>query len=479
MIPTVARVDPFGSNLSSQPAICLEGGGARGFTTGFAALAELERHGLLSRFGAISSVSGGTWANVLFCYGNEHGDRGQFLGTSGGNGYCDISDPGSITQDNVGHLDDKCARVCSAGDTGDASYLQSFLENFGDVVQAWTAALEKFYLKPFGIDDTRDLAHRNTSPLPLFCATFASPQGYSGEPTVYEMWPSCVGTFVKRNAQYQADFAPSLSLPLGYYTDTASAWAPLSHVDDAHACVKTPFGLTDIAVASSYAPGAVTDTLPDVDSAQLTRPLLYRENGSLRELPSAVLADGGVVDNLGIIPLVQRGVRTILCLANEGASLKFEPPPNPDPYCNVDYTILALFGRPIPSDASFGQYLRYENAHIFEEDDISIMVNAMKESLDTDDGILCSFQVRTVRNDFYQIQAGTQHTIVLFYPSVPKNWHDSLTDDYVRGIVAGKDLPFVATGVANVSKEESNLIASMVAWTMERRLDVITSALGP
>ena len=185
-----------------------------------------------------------------------------------------------------------------------------------------------------------------------------------------------------------------------------------------HACVKTPFGLTDIAVASSYSPGAVTDTLPDVDSAQLTRPLLYRENASLRELPSAVLADGGVVDNLGIIPLVQRGVRTILCLANEQASLEFEPD-NP-PYCNIDYSILALFGRPIPSDVPFGQYLRYENAHIFEEDDISVMVNAMKESLSTNDGILCSFQVRTVRNDFYKIQAGTQHTIVLFYPSVPK-----------------------------------------------------------
>ncbi|MCB1613801.1 MAG: hypothetical protein KDI60_18905, partial [Xanthomonadales bacterium] len=70
--------------------LCLSGGGSRALTCAMGQLRALDHLGLMDQIFAISSVSGGTWANTLYTYLPATISDADFLGTP-------VLDPGQLT----------------------------------------------------------------------------------------------------------------------------------------------------------------------------------------------------------------------------------------------------------------------------------------------------------------------------------------------------------------------------------------------
>lgn len=75
---------------SGSIGLCLSGGGSRALTCAMGQLRALDHLGVMDRIFAISSVSGGTWANSLYTYLPATISDADFLGTP-------VLDPGKLT----------------------------------------------------------------------------------------------------------------------------------------------------------------------------------------------------------------------------------------------------------------------------------------------------------------------------------------------------------------------------------------------
>src|SRR5262249_843093 len=64
---------------SPVTGVCFSGGGSRALTCALGQLSALNSMGLLSRFNYISSVSGGSWASVLYTFLPTTISDSQFL----------------------------------------------------------------------------------------------------------------------------------------------------------------------------------------------------------------------------------------------------------------------------------------------------------------------------------------------------------------------------------------------------------------
>lgn len=89
-LPAVQTAVPGVQASPSAIGLCLSGGGSRALTCAMGQLRALDALGLMDQIFAISSVSGGTWANSLYTYLPASISDADFLGTA-------VLDPSQLT----------------------------------------------------------------------------------------------------------------------------------------------------------------------------------------------------------------------------------------------------------------------------------------------------------------------------------------------------------------------------------------------
>jgi hypothetical protein len=222
---------------------------------------------------------------------------------------------------------------------------------------------------------------------------------------------------------------------------------------------------------SSWALGSFINSLelPDFLDKEL-----YIENYfNKTENNEFLFTDGGTVNNEGIIPMVQRNFKTIVCCVNSDIKFNY--------FISDDYTIetlpldfrlASLFGINLTKNFFDERIYDFTNAQIFKKENFYALIEEMNNIDKKGDGIVCKIEVETIENTWYNIPANRKHTLIIIYPSVPENWFNLLKPEIQR-IVEKKNLPYVRTQLVGINAESSNLIASMTSWTVNKYMDAI------
>jgi hypothetical protein len=494
------------SNEPIENVLCLSGGGSRSFLLSIIIMRELERAKKLNEFKLIGSVSGGSWANCLYRYG-KYESRDVFLGKS--------LEPENITINSINTIDSKCVLSCVNNKVSDLikngeSELQDLFEianGTRNVSDIWKFLIYELYLKPFSVSDNKFYADSKEQlnnillnqpnlqeddfilpnitnlPYPLYMSTIVGPTSLepyesskNAQFTIFELTSQNAGVYYAQNngiiKYVNEENTASSNIDIEGFVNSQAFNGNLSNNKKTTRITNVNSILNTISI-SSWAIGAYLDTI-----GVLLESFYYVQKFTNRNNTTEMLfADGGAINNEGIISMVQRKTKKIFSCIN--TNLKFNYYIDKSFNYNLNnvptsFIFASLFGIITNDNLSPIEKRSYDfkNAHIFKKENYNTLINAMHEVEQKGDGIICTVEVETIENTWYNISAGNKIELTIFYNSLPLNWYNKL-DDSIKSIVDEKKLPFISTNLAEISAEEIHLVDSMTSWTMRKYMDKI------
>ena len=485
--------------------LCLSGGGSRSFLLSMVIMRELENKNKINSFDLIGSVSGGSWANCMFQYG-KYRSREEYLGKS--------ILPENLSQETINNISSNCVLSCVNNNL--IEYFEnSILKeskniNIKDLSLSdiWSKIINAFYLNSFSVDGNKfhlnkkkELTEVLTNqpnlneddfilpqskyPPALFMCTIAGPKSLSpynvdknSNFTIYEMNHKYSGIYYapdNGNITYQNEKNnKSKKIEVEGYINS-QAFNGFLQKDKQTVLLDKKGSILDTISLSSWAPGSFLDSLP-IQSDD--RDIYFEKNFiNKKENNNFLFTDGATINNHGIIPMVQRKVKNIFaCINSKSKFTYYIDKQNNYTTSNIpiDFTFATLFGVITNSDLSYVSKKSndFTNTHIFETKYFNKLIDIMNKVEKKGNGIVCSIEVETIENKWYNIKAGNKINLTIFYNSLPINWYNKLDSD-LQQIVDNKNLPFIPTKAADISADEINLIDSMTSWTINSYIDNI------
>lgn len=455
------------TDITSRPniGVCFSGGGTRAMSAAMGQMRALNQYKLFPAIRYISCVSGGSWASTIFCYYR-----------TGATGDDDLLGPVTpaekITQR---HLDTSLtsahlaygATKWLAGIIAEWELFPDFEYTSNDV---WIYSISEAYLQDFGLFDAHSAAY-HPSKLPYYSwddnsvadikaknPTLEDSTFYTSRPNRpylivnscillpqdkptqdgnvhFEYTPLTVGRGTLSESQgrtygggFIEPFAFRSQAPEGSGPWSNGAYVQLSGQD-------RPFTLADTTGTSSsaYAEVLIDDfSISRFDPKSEYFPV--QPSGPLNSAQT-FFGDGGILENQGIIPLLQRGVTTIFAFINTEAKLSLDYHPNsngedpsndPNGYC--DTSLPALFGY---SHSTWKW--QYPNNQVFPTVDFPKLIaefqNLKKQGLP----LVVGTQHQVVANSSWGIEAQTNPvTIVWFYLDRVTQWEKKIPNHYIQ-----------------------------------------------
>jgi hypothetical protein len=338
------EVCPGDGALATRPSfgVAFSGGGTRSASATLGQLRALHALGLDRRLQYISAVSGGSWAAVPYTFLPEDIDDSTFLGP--------YIPPQAIDDATLESIDERTL----GGAITHADLAQGFLEAARHLRsdESYAGALEQVFLTPFrlGGDDpprfftldegslARILARNHTlSPQDFHLARPGRPFLIVGGAVVgddprdrypFDMTPLYVGTPFSAVVSWQI-MGLSRDLPVGGgYVESFAYDSDLEQREDDGARPviyevaiergKNRFSLSDVIATSGAAPVDRTARFGLAMAKLLGFP--QYEHWPMDGRPPAHLdynhGDGGLVDNVGLMPLLARRVENIIVFVN-------------------------------------------------------------------------------------------------------------------------------------------------------------------
>lgn len=166
------------------------------------------------------------------------------------------------------------------------------------------------------------------------------------------------------------------------------------------------------------------------------------DNDNKRNPVDFVVGDGGIVDNLNLLPLARRdGVRDILALCNFETplnSLSWDARSRPPEYnaelgscLDVDASLASYFGiNVVPDSDRVGYFLKYNQC--FEQSAFASLITRLQASAAVGCGAVAAIDLTTVRNVFYGVPAGLRKRLIVVYLGRCENWESQIKDPVLR-----------------------------------------------
>jgi len=348
----------------------------------------LNAAGVLPFFGAISCVSGGSWFGVPFSFAPDSFSVTELLG--------DVTAPGDITVGGLQHIPETCLGSALLNLTDDtlgllvAYYVLQYSLGNLSFDKIWSRCLNDLILFPFALSDTSSYFSLNSATVSqivtnnpglaktnFFTLRDNQPYVFAGATQVF---PSSLamtqGDFVRSRPAARSNAASGeLSLPGQFYRhfEYSPAYVGTSQWFPGAGCGKADFG-GGFVQSFGFDSGTPTSA-PQQNLAQVPTPayqfLLSDAIGSSSAAIAAYLdefdldpvfpefsywppvnigqeqactysfGDGGILENIGIVPLLRRQYKVIFAFVNSPY-----PVGSTDPGCymGVDGQITRLFG---------------------------------------------------------------------------------------------------------------------------------------
>lgn len=186
--------------------------------------------------------------------------------------------------------------------------------------------------------------------------------------------------------------------------------------------------------------------------------------------------DGGILENLGIMSLLRRGVERIIVinscqtpLANRSVWDPAARMPTADEF---DDTFAAIFG--IDVDVNSTNMWDYHRNQVFAKEDFVPFASKLQDTQADGRGAVATMRLKTVQNDWWGIPAGQDVDLTTLYLGRITDWEARLPNE-VRQVVFPEngtrssdweDFPNVATW-ANLGRQQVNLLATLVSSTIK------------
>ena len=210
--------------------------------------------------------------------------------------------------------------------------------------------------------------------------------------------------------------------------------------------------------------------------------------------PTFMLGDAGITENLHFLSLLRRSaLKSFVLFTHSSVALAtnatWDPMQRAAKASDIDDTLPSYFGLDPNPVTSVGY--DYHRNQIFAAADFPPFAAALQASAARGNGTVVRFQFTTVRNDWWGIAAGRIVNVTWFYLSRVYEWEDALPAA-VRTAVGLDGLPrdtqalpsskrfpkfpHLPTGLS-LSAEQSNLLANLCGWVVQRNAALLHEAL--
>ena len=195
-------------------------------------------------------------------------------------------------------------------------------------------------------------------------------------------------------------------------------------------------------------------------------------------------ADGGNLENFGVITMMQRDVKRLVVFINTNSPIDstFVPgssnPPDPT---TIDYDFYTLFDG-----------YTYENLYqnnVFQQEDFATVFNGLNAAFKAGETVMFRHKMTTVKNDWWGIPANDTFDILWVYNETVANWEKQLDPTIQAEIAEGccglfphfpqyalmfEDPPFLV----KYTPEMTNLLYELQAWNVYSNKEVFDFLKG-
>lgn len=501
--------------LATRPSfgIAFSGGGTRSATATLGQLRALDDLGWLDQARYLTANSGGSWAVVPYTYLPDSLSESAFLGA--------YVPPESIDDALLESSDDRLALGTAIHGAGLASKLGQGIR--GD--EAWSGIVGSIFLDPFGLHDNERLftfhraalerildenpnlresdfytVERSDRPYMIVVGTMLARQTSVSADDYFPVEMTPLYTGIRQPFNFDKD-GEQLQVGGGYIESFGyDSYAPDERGEDGRYRVRlqgrlfagdNPFSdryrftLSDVVGVSSAAPlvtatGADVPNLvfPELRHWAVDREFIEADGGLRRRADEYQHGDGVDMDNLGLMPLLVRGVENILVFVN--AARPFTSPSGPCTETHIVDDVVSLF-------RTSGDLVH----------------NVVIENGDSElDGICRRFaeqktaQEPLVHCQTYQVVDNLRYGIRRYRPDIcwayldrVEAWIDAIpsgggtTEDLQRGRGDFDNFPHYGTllehawSVIDLDRERVNALSNLTAWTVYESSEVLRQGL--
>ena len=239
-----------------------------------------------------------------------------------------------------------------------------------------------------------------------------------------------------------------------------------------------------IAGSSLFYAAAVATVLPG-EATKVDMKFPYWTPANQAQAGSTLLlADGGCMENLALITMIQRKVSSIVAVISCEAPLypRGDWDPHKEPYKGkeVDDSFTEFFGVQPKDPKTFGY--DYSHNQVFSTDAFVPTVAALQDAQANGTGAIITVSHTTVANKRWAIEAGFQVNVTWVYLTRMSKWEDSLTSDFKHHVMPGidpsnpKNVPktgpfrnfphYDDAGQIVLTTAQANLLADMTGWSI-------------
>ena len=480
-VPWLAAKADFG--------VAFSGGGTRSATATLGQLRGLRETGLLDKVRYISAVSGGSWAATPFTYLEERFNDEEFLGTA--------IDPQTLTVDDFSSPNGLFAEaVANTGITDD--YLLEMFKLGGDETYART--IGRLFLRPFELDNNGRFFtfHEDAREAVLEGNGRSEDEKYYlKEGDFYTVRPGrpylVVGGTILRlsntghsRQKMQCEYTPLYTGVRRLFPTAGRGGTPIGggYVESFAYDSASPreqwrggrwraqigrrhrFTLSDVIGSSGAAPAELLERrgfnflgFPEFRHWPIHRvgDIADEEYGH---------GDGGHLENLGVMPLLARGVTNIMVFVN--CKTRFRPEvAEGDRFAG---SLEPLF-RAV-ADNDYGGDPFTTNVVFEDNGKFQALIDGLAARKDKGETLMHCDTYRVCPNDHYRIVGGYHANVCWVYNEAVERWRSALRDEVQKLVDALRRFPHYRTFFQNAPKvidltvQEVNALAHLSCWNV-------------
>ncbi len=506
--------------------VCFSGGGTRSLSATMGQLRGLNKLGLIDRIRYISCVSGGSWASTAFTYYNTgSADDDEFLGP--------VTEPNDITMKGLGELKEGCLGYTATKSL--RHVLFEDLENRAREDRAWIDAVGEIFFRQFGLYDrdnpgyfsfndetVTEIKSRNPSlrnatfhtvrtaaprPFLVINASLIGPVALSPfkkeSVVIFEYTPLYVGNPFALNVTYTPEDGRKAETCLtggGFvepfaFGGPAPASAPSGMTVNLPAPAR-PYSLADASGTSSAAFAGFVEQhhlfglFSSTCGLSPEAPYWPVTDFSGQPMANFAFGDGGVLENYGLISLLQRRVETIVVFINTPTPLTIdEDPEKLADGKGIDANLPPLFGHKIDSTGRFTA-----NNHVFDRSDFPKVVRGLQEAKKAGRTVMTTTELKVQPNDWWGLEGGQSVRICWVYLDRVRTWEGQLSSEIRKEIERGnhawlalgpfKKFPNYSTAGENaldlveLTPDQVNLLADLSCWNITKNANTFQDLLS-
>lgn len=447
VVPVTTESPIFpGAHSKISSALCISGGGARSLSLGLGVMRALHNLHLLSKIDGLSTVSGGAWLGAIYMFANK--TKEELLG--------ERTHPSELTPEKLNNL--APGTIGSAANTaidwvGGLNYMHKTL---------WIRAVCHTFLKQFGLHDlntfmapsakhVEEIRAKNPAAknwkfytpqsdrfkVFIMGGAILGPKGYasSEQGTVsLQMSPDYTGSPFINDVKYTKGSETISPVLGGGFVETFAFGGPspsLGQGGSKNAKLPAPkvafslgdaVGISSAAFAARVANSGVSIPFVKGEGASSFTPeaeMWPVTNKAVSARPYE-LGDGGFIDNSGIIPMLQRGVRRIIWLIDTDVALSAKTnfchnthETDWDPYSLVTNQMTDKFGY-FPRKNATAKAGFLDHNQIFEKAAFRPLLCKFQRQINNSEPTVIRETMNLVKNDWWKTPAGKADIVFVY-----------------------------------------------------------------